>query len=116
MSWAAVELGGANLGDARLNRRLVRVAERLGAQPGASIPVACGGWAETQGAYRLLAHEAVCDEPADGLAHGGAADPEARRLLDLADDGAGCEHAALDLFEQRRIGSVTRAHGHPLFE
>jgi len=58
-SWAAVELGGANLGDARLNRRLVRVAKRLGAQPGASIPVACGGWAETQGAYRLLAHEAV---------------------------------------------------------
>ena len=47
------------LGDARLNRRLVRVAEHLGAQPGASIPVACGGWAETQGAYRLLAHEAV---------------------------------------------------------
>ena len=30
VSWAAVELGGANLGDARLNRRLVRVAERLG--------------------------------------------------------------------------------------
>ena len=59
VSWAAVELGGANLGDARLNRRLVRVAERLGAQPGASIPVACGGWAETQAAYRLLAHEAV---------------------------------------------------------
>ena len=28
VSWAAVELGGANLGDARLNRRLVRVAER----------------------------------------------------------------------------------------
>ena len=58
-SWAVAELGGANLGDARLSRRLVRVAERLGAQPGASIPVACGGWAETQGAYRLLAHEAV---------------------------------------------------------
>jgi hypothetical protein len=38
---------------------LVRVAERLGAQPGASIPVACGGWAETQAAYRLLANEAV---------------------------------------------------------
>ena len=57
--WAAAELGGANLGDARLNRRLVRVAERLGAHPGASIPVACGGWAETQAAYRLLAHERV---------------------------------------------------------
>jgi hypothetical protein len=58
-SWAATELAGADLGDARLNRRLVQVAERLGTQPGASIPVACGGWAETQGAYRLLAHEAV---------------------------------------------------------
>ena len=59
VSWAVAELGGAKLGDARLNRRLVRVAERLSAQPGASIPVACGGWAETQAAYRLLAHEAV---------------------------------------------------------
>ena len=59
VSWAATELAGADLGDARLNRRLVQVAERLYAQPGASIPVACGGWAETQAAYRLLAHEAV---------------------------------------------------------
>ena len=59
VSWAAAELGGANLGDARLNRRLVRVAEHLGGQPGASIPVACGGWAETQAAYRLLAHKNV---------------------------------------------------------
>ena len=55
VSWAAAELGGADLGDARLKRRLVRVAERLGAQPNASIPVACNGWAETQAAYRLLA-------------------------------------------------------------
>ena len=66
VSWAAAELGGANLGDARLNRRLVRVAERLGARPGASIPVACGGWAETQAAYRLLAHEAVRPCPTPG--------------------------------------------------
>src|SRR5512143_2549482 len=62
VSWAAVELAGANLGDARLNRRLVRIAEQLGTQPGASIPVACGGWAETQAAYRLLAHENVDGE------------------------------------------------------
>ena len=47
---AAAELAGADWGDARLNRRLVRVAARLGAPPGASIPVACGGWAETQAA------------------------------------------------------------------
>src|SRR5512143_37187 len=59
VSWAATELAGADLGDARLNRRLLRVAGQLGAQPGASIPVACGGWAETQAAYRLLAHDNV---------------------------------------------------------
>ena len=59
VSGAAAEWGGANLGDTRLNRRRVRVAERLGAQPVASIPVACGGWAETQAAYRLLANAAV---------------------------------------------------------
>lgn len=67
VSWAAAELGGADLGDARLNRRLVRVAERLGAQPGASIPVACNGWAETQAAYCWLAHEAVTGAHADPL-------------------------------------------------
>lgn len=31
----------------------------LGAQPGASIPAACGGWAETKAAYRLFDHERV---------------------------------------------------------
>jgi hypothetical protein len=62
VSWAAEELASVDLGDARLNRRLVRVAEQLGAQPGASIPVACGGWAETQAAYRWLAHENVAWE------------------------------------------------------
>ncbi|MDS4040148.1 MAG: transposase DNA-binding-containing protein [Candidatus Competibacter sp.] len=56
---AAAELGGAKLGDARLSRRLMRVAKRLGAQLGASMLVAYSGWAETQAAYRLLAHEDV---------------------------------------------------------
>lgn len=57
--WAAAELAGAALGDARRNRRVVRVAEQLGAQPGASIPGAGGGWAETPAADRVLAHEPV---------------------------------------------------------
>ena len=61
VSWAAAELGGAKLGDVRLSRRLVRVAERLGAQPGASIPVACGGWAETLGGKLLRAPEDIPD-------------------------------------------------------
>ena len=45
---------GADLGDARRNRRLGRVAAQLAQAPAASISAACGGWAEAMAAYRLL--------------------------------------------------------------
>lgn len=48
------EFIGADLGDARREARLGRVAGRLFAAPGASISAACGGWKESMGAYRLL--------------------------------------------------------------
>ena len=53
------ELAGIDLGDARLNRRAQRVLGQLGAKPSASIPTACGGWAETRAAYRLLDQDSV---------------------------------------------------------
>lgn len=59
MGWAEEEMGGAELGDARLSRRLVRLVERLAEQPSASIPAACAGAAETKAAYRLLSRDAV---------------------------------------------------------
>lgn len=59
MSWAADELAGVELGDARLNKRVVTLLDRFAAQPTASIPGACGDWAETQAAYRFLANETV---------------------------------------------------------
>ena len=59
MSWAAKEMNGANLGDERLNRRVIRVLERLGEKPSVSIPTACGRWAETQAAYRFFDNEKV---------------------------------------------------------
>ena len=59
MSWAADEFHALDLGDRRLNRRTVLLAERLAAQPMASIPGACGGWAETQAAYRLLGNDDI---------------------------------------------------------
>lgn len=59
MNWTEAEMASADLGDKRLNRRLEKVLKRLGDDPGASIPVACRGWAEVQGAYRLLNHENV---------------------------------------------------------
>jgi len=52
-SWATQELRHVELGDARLNRRLVKVVEDLAGQPEASVPQACGDWAATKGAYRL---------------------------------------------------------------
>jgi len=53
-SWAEEEFGEASLGDKRLNRRLIEVARTLGDKPTASIPSACGGWADTQATYRFF--------------------------------------------------------------
>jgi hypothetical protein len=50
-SWATQEVGHAELGDARLSKRLVKMVEDLAGQPEASVPQACGDWAATKGAY-----------------------------------------------------------------
>ena len=54
MSWAAEEFSGADLGDARLDKRLVRIVETFADKPTASIPEACGDWGATQAAYRFF--------------------------------------------------------------
>ena len=59
MSELATELETIDLGDQRLDRRARRVLAKLGAQPQASIPAACGGWDETRAAYRLFDHPDV---------------------------------------------------------
>ncbi|WP_439823443.1 IS4/Tn5 family transposase DNA-binding protein, partial [Caballeronia sordidicola] len=56
-SWAAMEFKGIDLGDKRLNRRAILLAEQLSGSPTASIPQACGGWAETAAAYRFFAQD-----------------------------------------------------------
>ncbi|MBF0219813.1 MAG: IS4 family transposase [Gammaproteobacteria bacterium] len=53
-SWAAAEMETADFGDERLNSRVVLLLEKLGQKPQISIPAACGGWAETMGAYRFF--------------------------------------------------------------
>jgi hypothetical protein len=55
--WAEEELKALDLGDTRLNKRAVLLAEQLWQRPGASIPQACGDWSQTQAAYRFLANE-----------------------------------------------------------
>ena len=57
MSWAAEEFQELDLGDKRRQARAVLLAERLADKPTASLPGACSGWAETQGAYRFLRQE-----------------------------------------------------------
>ena len=53
------ELAELDLGDARLNKRACALIETLGRRPDRSIPAACGGWAETKAAYRLLDSDKV---------------------------------------------------------
>jgi hypothetical protein len=57
MSWADEEVKSAKLGDRRLEARFAKVLEQLGRRPQASIPVACGGWAETLAAYRFFEND-----------------------------------------------------------
>ncbi len=59
MGWAETEFQTLDLGDERLNKRAVLLAERLAEKPMASIPGACQGWAETQAAYRFMAQDKV---------------------------------------------------------
>ncbi len=58
-SWVTDELRTADLGDARLDRRFADVLDQLSGRPSASIPSACGGYAETAAAYRLFDNDKV---------------------------------------------------------
>jgi len=54
--WAEEELGEAGIGDRRLSKRLVTMAQAFYARPQANIPQACQTRAETKAAYRFLDH------------------------------------------------------------
>jgi len=59
MSWAATEFETIDLGDPRLNRRVIKITEDFSAKPTASIPQSGGGWNETMAAYRFFNNDAV---------------------------------------------------------
>jgi hypothetical protein len=52
--WAQEEFAFADLGEPRLNKRLVKVATNLGANPGGTLPQAFADWAELKAAYRFF--------------------------------------------------------------
>ncbi len=65
--WAAQEFGGANLGDSRLNERLVASAHALGAMPGRTLSGARqGDWPAVKGYYRMI------DKPDDSALNAAA--------------------------------------------
>jgi hypothetical protein len=53
-TWVIEEMKDVNLEDKRLNSRLGVILDQLGGHPTASIPAACGGYAETMAAYRFF--------------------------------------------------------------
>src|SRR3954462_13030015 len=57
--WIVEEMETARLNDRRLNERLRSILSQLAAQPTASIPAACGGYAETAAAYRFFDNDKV---------------------------------------------------------
>lgn len=58
--WAEVEFAGADVGDERLRRRLICLADDFCAKPGKLVPEACGGSAaKTKAAYRLMSNPAI---------------------------------------------------------
>jgi hypothetical protein len=54
MALAEEEFAGAELGDKRFNRRLIKLTERFSDKPTASIPGACADWSETAATYRFF--------------------------------------------------------------
>jgi hypothetical protein len=59
MEWTVAEMKTIHLGDERLNKRLISILDTLSSHSQDSIPVACGGWAETKAAYRFFDNKKV---------------------------------------------------------
>lgn len=62
LEWLREEFSGIDLGDKRLDRRLIKTAEQLGKSPASPINEACGDWASTQAAYRLFDNDKASAE------------------------------------------------------
>jgi hypothetical protein len=78
-AWIETEMETLELGDPRRHERVKRLIEKFAANPGASIPKACGTRADTKAAYRALGSEEILAEEIR-LAHARAAVARMREL------------------------------------
>ena len=60
--WAMQEFSNVNLGDQRLNKRLIKICDRFSESPESPINQACKDWPETKGAYRFFKNDNVKTE------------------------------------------------------
>jgi len=61
-SWATDELKYVQLGDARLNKRLIKMVETFAGNPESSVPKACKTWAATRASYEFWDNHKVKPE------------------------------------------------------
>lgn len=57
--WAQEEFAFADLGEPRLNKRVVKIATNLALSPGGTLPQAFADWAELKAAYRFFENPRV---------------------------------------------------------
>ncbi len=62
MSWVEEELEVINLGDKRLNSRVIHIVETLGLAPGRTIPQSFQSWGEMKACYNFFSNDLVSDE------------------------------------------------------
>jgi hypothetical protein len=110
-TWANEEFGSAELGDERLNERLLVMAQRLADRPGGKLTKVFEFGAELHGAYRFIENDLVSSDEME-RARGESC---ARRLTDSAVTVVPIDQTSIKLAEQRKtenFGSVgTRSSG-----
>ncbi len=57
--WTEKEFEMVDLGDARLNQRLIKISQQILKSPQSHINKACGDWSETKAAYRFFKNDNV---------------------------------------------------------
>jgi hypothetical protein len=62
MSWTEIEFDTIDLGDKRLNNRMLYIIESLGLAPGRTIPQAFKSWTEIKACYNFCDNDLVTEE------------------------------------------------------
>jgi hypothetical protein len=57
MNWVEAEFKTVDLGDARLNRRIINITETLGLAPGRTIPQAFQSWGNIKACYNFFSNK-----------------------------------------------------------